>query len=182
MGHSPSWKSISLEEEINMELPLTTAHYYRVALLNGLIDSKYVSDKIAMPDAKTRELKARLILEEAMETIDALGVDIYIREDDRPTTFDELELSVRNDRPYNKPPDLIEIADGCADLSVVTMGTLVACGIPDKPLLTIVDENNLAKFGPGSYRREDGKWMKPPNHKPPDIKGLLISLGWDGNA
>jgi predicted HAD superfamily Cof-like phosphohydrolase len=39
-----------------------------------------------------------------------------------------------------------------------------------------VDQNNLAKFGPGGHRREDGKWVKPPDHKPPDIAGLLDKL------
>lgn len=37
----------------------------------------------------------------------------------------------------------------------------------------LVDENNLAKFGPGGYRRDDGKWIKPPGHKPPAIAKAL---------
>jgi len=35
-----------------------------------------------------------------------------------------------------------------------------------------VDENNLTKFGPGSYKREDGKWMKPPDFVGPDLSYL----------
>ena len=154
-----------------------TDHYHRVKLLNEKINAHHVPDRIMMPDARTRELRARLIFEEAMETIEALGVNVYVEGNDRPSSFDEFQLVVRTNFPFVKGPDLVEIADGCADLSVVTIGTLVACGIPDVDLLCMVDENNLAKFGPGGYLREDGKWIKPPNHKPPNIWGLLTSLG-----
>jgi predicted HAD superfamily Cof-like phosphohydrolase len=68
---------------------------------------------------------------------------------------------------------MIEVADGCADVSVVTIGTLSACGIADKPLLKEVDESNLRKFGPGYSKREDGKWIKPPDWKVPDIAKVL---------
>ena len=36
-----------------------------------------------------------------------------------------------------------------------------------------VDQANLRKFGPGSYERDDGKWIKPPDWTPPDILGVL---------
>jgi len=154
-----------------MEFPITE-HYSRVRQLNKKIDPSLVPSKITMPDAATRELRARLILEEAMETIDALGV-IVLAPECGILKFKELELAAAH------KPDMVEIADGCADISVVTMGTLVACGIPDVDLLRIVDENNLAKFGPGGHLREDGKWIKPPGHVPPDIRGLLRRYGWD---
>lgn len=151
----------------------TTEHYSRVRQLNAKIDPKSAPREITMPDAATRELRARLILEEAMETIEALGVSVSMEGDDRVIFFHDLELEATHD------PDMVEIADGCADVSVVTIGTLVACGIPDLDLLRLVDENNLAKFGPGGYRREDGKWIKPPDHKAPDIAGYLRAQGWD---
>ena len=65
--------------------------------------------------------------------------------------------------------DLCAIVDGCCDLSVVTIGTLSACGVPDELFLKLVDENNLAKFGDGHSIREDGKLIKPSDHKPPAI-------------
>jgi len=105
-----------------------------------------------------------------METIDALGVVLTV-------SFDSLTGNGRSEPRFDisHEPDLIEIADGCADISVVTIGTLSACGIDAEPLLELVDRNNLAKFGPGHSRREDGKLIKPPGHKPPDIAGLLES-------
>ena len=81
--------------------------------------------------------------------------------------------------PYAQP-NLVAIADGCADLSVVTIGTLVACGIPDRDLLWEVDVNNLKKFAPGLTIREDGKLIRPPDHPPPDIERVLREAGWEG--
>lgn len=116
-----------------------------------------------MPPSETRLLRSRLILEEALETIEALGCRLETTADGSLTTQldDSIELK------------LDEIVDGCCDLSVVTIGTLSACGVPDVPVLEIVDQNNLAKFGPGSYRRDDGKWVKPPGHKPPDFSPIF---------
>jgi len=123
-----------------------------------------------VPDIEIRELRARLILEEALETIEALGFSINHvpnQPEDGKIAFENMKLI------GDLEPNLVEIADGCADVKVVTTGTLSACGIDDLELQDLVDDNNLAKFGPGSYRRNDGKWMKPPDHRPPDISSLL---------
>ncbi len=45
--------------------------------------------------------------------------------------------------------------------------------MPDKEIQKMVDNNNLEKFGPGHSIREDGKLIKPPYHKAPDIQGFL---------
>lgn len=143
-----------------------TDHWERIWTFMGL-GKQETPGKPVTPSVEVRRLRANLILEEALETIRALGfgtnkvglVDLY-------------------------EPDLVEIVDGCLDVSVVTIGTLVACGVKDKRLLEIVDKNNLDKFGPGHTIREDGKVIKPPNHKPPtlDIERELIRQGWDGHA
>jgi predicted HAD superfamily Cof-like phosphohydrolase len=70
---------------------------------------------------------------------------------------------------------MVEIVDGCADVIVVTTGTLSACGVADSAVQNEVDQANLRKFGPGSYKREDGKWMKPPDFRPPDIEAVLAA-------
>lgn len=127
-----------------------------------------IPPKPVLPDGEIRKLRAKLILEEALETITALGFVVVWA--DSGADSGELIPALR---PHGNPPDLVGIADGCADISVVTVGTLSACGIGDEDLMRVVDENNLAKFGPGGYRREDGKWVKPPDHKAPDITGLL---------
>lgn len=129
-------------------------------------------------------LRAKLIFEETMETINGLGVSIQVRE-----PYDDGDFIPIND-PVNKTVvdhefqvvhclDLVKVVDGCADISVVTIGTLVACGVTDVGVLTEVDMNNLAKFGPGHSIRDDGKVIKPPGHKPPDLVQVLIDQGAD---
>lgn len=121
-----------------------------------------------IPSLEIRKLRATLILEEALETIKGLGFDVH-------ETMPDGDLEVQE----AWTPDIVEVVDGCADVSVVTIGTLLAFGVSDQPILEAVDANNLEKFGPGGYRREsDGKWMKPPGHKPADIMGLLMKQGY----
>jgi predicted HAD superfamily Cof-like phosphohydrolase len=139
----------------------TSPHYERVREFMRMA-KQGTPDRIGLPDEATRLLRARLIHEEATETIHALGCSVNPAGN---VMFD-----------YRYKPDLIGIVDGCADVSVVTIGTLIACGVPDGALLQMVDVNNLAKFGEGHSFRPDGKLVKPPNHKPPAIAGLLKYL------
>ena len=120
-----------------------------------------------IPSQKIRLLRARLILEEALETVEALGF---------APTWDE-GLDSFDIVPHGKP-DLVGIADGCADLSVVTYGTLSACGVADESVLAAVDENNLEKLEKGTVD-EHGKLQKPPGHQPPDLEKILRAQGWE---
>lgn len=146
-----------------------------------------------MPDPETRVLRAKLILEEALETIvRGLGVEVRIHHEDdgvmRSFTIDSKSIVSNQGNHFDhedvtlwvaREPDMQEIADGCADISVVTIGTLSACGIADEPLLAEVDEANLRKFGPGGYRSDGsdgnpaGKWIKPKDWTPPNIQQVL---------
>ena len=67
--------------------------------------------------------------------------------------------------------DLVEIADGLADLVYVALGTAHEYGIPLDRVWTEVHRTNMAKAG--GERREDGKILKPPGWTPPDIAGIL---------
>jgi predicted HAD superfamily Cof-like phosphohydrolase len=67
--------------------------------------------------------------------------------------------------------DLPAIADGLADLIYVAIGTAVAYGIDLRPVWAAVQAANLGKLG-GTVR-EDGKRMKPPGWKPPDVAAIL---------
>jgi len=121
-----------------------------------------------MPSVEVRQLRANLILEEALETITALGFTVQ---------KDEVTNQLRPFAAHT--PNIVEVVDGCADISVVTIGTLSAFGVGDMPILEAVDTANLGKFGPGSYKREDGKWVKTArfqarrHHEFADRSGLL---------
>lgn len=142
-----------------------------------------VKSRPEIPDEQTRLLRAKLILEEALETIEALGVQVWVdQKQDR--TDEPLSSSWVGDsrlvfHDTDGGLDLEKIADGCADLSVVTVGTLSACGIADGPLLREVDRSNEAKFVDGPIMREDGKYLKPEGWEPPNIKGILQEQGWN---
>lgn len=118
-------------------------------------------DAPGLPSDAIRLLRARLILEEALETIHALGC------------FVTRDLEIQES---GMAPDLIEIADGCADTIIVCTGTLLACGIPLEPLLEMVDESNIKKYEGDYSFRADGKLVKPTNWQKPDIAGLLANL------
>lgn len=177
-----------------------------------------------VPDEATRLLRAKLIFEEAIRELlyEGLGVNIRIKGDPESLNGPEakkqdLIVFETHDGKTKLEPNLTLIADGCIDTSVVTIGTLIACGIDDKELLELVDNNNLAKFGipkcdkcgnemqesgphptnpsipmftcdvcykaskggpgvpviTGGYRNPEGKWIKPSNHRPPDIAAEL---------
>ena len=143
---------------------MPTKHYQRVKTFMKRA-GQATPTKVVVPDSATRLLRARLILEEALETAEALGVSVLLNGE--KVTMDSCEFVP------DKSVDLEGVADGCADISVVTVGTLIAFGIDDEKLFCEVDKANLRKFGPGSYVREDGKWMKPQDWTPPDIAGVL---------
>lgn len=75
--------------------------------------------------------------------------------------------------------DIIEVADALADLLYVVYSAAVAWGIAIDPVFMEVHYANMQKFAPGSYEREDKKWMKPPGWQPPDIRAVLESQGYE---
>lgn len=138
---------------------------------------QHLPDKPTIPDAATRILRAKLIMEEAMETIKAMGVMLWCDGDSSvKLQYDDLGFTAMAEDKVN----LVEVVDGCCDIAVVTTGTLSAFGVSNVNPQRLVDESNLAKFGEGGYCREDGKWIKPPNWKAPNLLCELIRQGWEG--
>jgi predicted HAD superfamily Cof-like phosphohydrolase len=71
--------------------------------------------------------------------------------------------------------DIVEVADALADLLVVTYGTALEFGIPIDEVFEEVHDSNMSKLdenGKPIYR-EDGKVLKGPNWRPPDIRHIL---------
>jgi len=123
-----------------------TQHFNRVKKFMQLAQQE-TPEKITPPDAKTAELRARLVLEEAFELVSALGVRVDVKSElqegsgwNGALAFKDLQFEAVS------APDLIQIAKESADVSVVNVGTLIACGIEDAAVLKEVDENNLLKF------------------------------------
>ena len=146
---------------------MPTPHYQRVKNFMQKVGQD-TPDQLTTPGEKIRILRAKLILEEALETVHAMGI-VVAAGGEGGTVLQEETLHYSADGEV----DVVEVVDGCADISVVTIGTLIAFGVDDEPVLEEVDASNLRKFEPGSYRREDGKWIKPPGWAPPDIAGAI---------
>lgn len=132
---------------------------------------------VKVPDEDVRKLRARLILEEALETIDGLGFNVKVQPGELVGYQKVMEIQDVRFAPHRHGPDIIEVLDGCADIKVVTTGTLSAFGVPDEALQELIDDANLQKFSVGGHLREDGKWVKPRDWQPPDILALLVQLG-----
>ena len=134
---------------------MPTAHYDRIKSFMQKVGQD-TPEGAVVPDEKTRILRAKLILEEALETVDALGVHVHI---------EGIEI-VEEGLQYSGGGEinLQEVADGCADISVVTMGTLIAFGIDDEPLLEEVDASNLRKFGARGRQMDEATRLDASRH------------------
>ena len=150
-------------------------------------------DKPIQIDEATAKLRAKLILEEAFETITkGLGLRISISNNDDFVLIDEENLkSFLVDFDKVKEVDLVELADGLGDSAYVAeFGTAIAAGIDLEPIQDIIHASNMTKawkeedldeakrlyptaiveaYGGGLYRliREDGKVIKSPYFKDP---------------
>ena len=80
--------------------------------------------------------------------------------------FDELKEAM-------KAENLPAIAKELADLLYVVYGTAVSYGIDMAPVFREVQRSNMSKVG--GYKREDGKWVKPPTYSPARIAPILES-------
>lgn len=67
--------------------------------------------------------------------------------------------------------DLVAIAKELADLLYVVYGTAVSYGIDMGPVFSEVHRSNMSKVG--GYKREDGKWVKPPTYSAAAIEPIL---------
>jgi predicted HAD superfamily Cof-like phosphohydrolase len=114
------------------------------------------------PAIRDAALRARLILEEAAEAAEALVGGRAAQ-----ALVDELKF---NDEAK---PDLVAAIDALCDIPYVTYGTAVAMGIDLEPFFDEVHRSNMAKIG--GPVRADGKRLKPPGWRPPNIAGVLAA-------
>lgn len=166
-----------------------------------------------------RLLRARLILEEALEEVNALGFTVceteqypHLEDVDKrnETSVDEfIHENCRDDEfPVclmfrdNLATHLSTILDGIVDQDYVSKGTLFTFGLQDllENAEKLVHTSNMSKLwslkqvaglddrarieglyvnltdnGHYCVRRKDGKVVKPPTFKAPDLKGLIDS-------
>lgn len=132
---------------------------------------KQVKKPYTLPPPTTRELDAKLILEEALETVHALGFNVVQKLILKDGLLPELQM-IMELVPHNKKPDLEKIIDGCCDTIYVATGALTRMQVSDNTHLEEVCKANDSKFPDGKaiIDKASGKYLKPPGWKPPDHK------------
>jgi predicted HAD superfamily Cof-like phosphohydrolase len=120
------------------------------------------------PDLRDNWLRAKLIAEEAMETVAAVGVNGFVEIQQPSADSPDDHWIIIPSRPKT---DLAEAIDGLCDLIFVCLGAAVTWGIDLEPFWQEVVRSNMAKVG--GPVREDGKRLKPEGWTPPDIEGIL---------
>ncbi len=78
--------------------------------------------------------------------------------------FEELKEAMRTG-------ELTAIAKELADLLYVVYGTAVSYGLDMGPVFREVHRSNMSKVG--GFKREDGKWVKPPTYSPAAIEPII---------
>ncbi len=126
-----------------------------------------------VPDERVVRLRARLILEESFEAVEALMPFTYClfnMDEDKERLLEIIGEGTRG------RTDAVAVADALADLDYVVEGTRLAFGIDGEPIAREVHRANMAKLGAGND--EFGKKQKPAGWTPPDVERELVKQGW----
>ncbi len=120
------------------------------------------------------KFRMNLVFEETLELADAHGIDTTAI---KKAIFDAMEATP----PHLK--DVTEISDAIGDSIYVEVGMALEYGIPLDHVWQEIQDSNMKKFPDGKAVRRpgDGKVMKPPGWKPPDIEAALQKItdaGW----
>jgi predicted HAD superfamily Cof-like phosphohydrolase len=142
-----------------------------------------------IPAAEVRKLRARLIMEEALETCAAMGAIVCLSEDKQRSVVEENSIGIKsmddlqfvmdpvylqNASDEDRTAKLIDILDGCCDSIYVNVGTMAVCGIADQDHLDEVCRANDAKFPNGEATTDaNGKYQKPPGWEGPRHLAIL---------
>lgn len=86
-----------------------------------------------------------------------------------------IEEEVSELRAAATDADIVGIADALADIVYVAYGTALVYGIDLDGVLDEVHASNMTKLGADGrpVRRADGKILKGPDYRPPDIAAVL---------
>ena len=124
-----------------------------------------------VPNAQLRLLRVRLLVEEIAEFAAASGFPIEVLEGldgcSNPRNFSEVKPEDSQDHLV----DLIEAADGLADIDYVTQGAHLTWGFPSAALMEEVHRSNMTK---PTEKDEHGKTLKnSPDFSPTNIAAVL---------
>lgn len=127
-----------------------------------------------------RLLRVRLVVEEALEFADAMGVKVTgIADDLHAHNQHAVQVEIIEDQGV----DIVEAADALADSLYVVYGSGWTLGIPLDDVFAEVHRSNMQKLNPATGKPDvspDGKVLKPDGWTPPDVAAVLREDGWTG--
>lgn len=130
-----------------------------------------------------RVLRARLVVEEALEFAEAMGFYTLELQDGTLVDFVSGGLARVYQYPDVETIDLTAAADALADIEYVIHGSAHTLGVPLADVFDIVHAANMRKVDPATgrvkRRESDGKVLKPDGWVAPDlaIAEYLASFG-----
>ncbi|QNN99395.1 MazG-like nucleotide pyrophosphohydrolase [Gordonia Phage Sephiroth] len=120
---------------------------YLSIVADAVRDAARIAEHVADEYPNEQALRVRLLTEELSELVDAIVND-----------------------------DLVGIADGTTDLSVVNIGTMCTFGLPAGPLWDEVHASNMSKFVDGKALKDaSGKVIKGPGYFKADCAAVMHS-------
>lgn len=154
-------------------------HTFREAM--GL-PVRYAAGPSIPDDPELVRLAVRLVVEEFCETLDAV-----VQQHPAQPKHQLGDIRRRLDEFVTMGTvrvDMVQAADGMADLDYVVEGLRCILGIDGQAVVGEVHAANMRKLGPDGkpLRREDGKVVKPPGWQPPDIAAVLRAQGWKAES
>lgn len=129
-----------------------------------------VAKRLTPGDKTLRELRVKLIAEELGELCEALGVDLSLEVKDGVCILQDAQ-AVKEDHEIS----LVKAADALGDLDYVIQGANLAFGIPAEAVMAEIQRSNMSKLGDDGkpIYRDDGKILKGPNYRKPNIRAVL---------
>ena len=156
----------------------------------AIADKMQLQPGFANITPENQMLAMGLIVEEVLETVNAMGLKVCVSPevvwDEKKQLWQQtwrLERAVRpgdfekgdKDMMVFLTPDVVEVADGLEDLKYVAHFATILLGTPTAMLADEVHWSNMLKLGANGRPVLDsrGKVVKPAGWTPPDIAGAL---------
>ena len=145
-------------------------HDTPVREFHEVFDHPVSYDPKSIPDIKVRVLRVQMLASELVELARAMGVRLVV-DSEVSGNEDDAVVCQAGTEAY----DQVEAADALGDLRYIVDGGNLVCGFPGDLVLREIHASNMSKLGADGQpvRREDGKILKGPNYRKPDIKAVL---------
>lgn len=130
------------------------------------------------PDVSQMKFRARFLLEETVELIQALGArhegNQHLRRAVDLIERAREQISMAKDYEFNDV-DLVEVADALGDLDYITSGAALTFGIPLPEVVAEIHRSNMSKLGADGkpIYNDEGKAQKGPGYFKPQLELIL---------